>query len=284
MTQLNQFKFKSGDVVGNMQILEQLCLYCGNDDKIIKSYKVRCEICEREKIINEYAIIRESGIAHRSCGNGLKGLDSNFYKVWYNMKQRCDNPCCKDFPNYGGRGLTHEFPYFIDFYDYLYESYIKHCVEHGRDQTSIERIDNDRGYLYGNICWATWEEQYNNRSNTIYFYYRSPEGQQGIGRNLGSFTRQRNLDIKGVFYYIDKYKPNYQGWYFERISKEEYQFTYAMRYRLELKTEEELLDLVKTSAIPIPRNSTKETIIECISLFAMQQRKWSELIVEPSTV
>lgn len=79
------------------------------------------------------------------------------YAVWKTMRQRCMNPNCADYPDYGGRGITvtdrwSEFGAFI--------------ADMGRrpsDQHSIDRIDNDRGYEPGNCRWADDFTQASNR-------------------------------------------------------------------------------------------------------------------------
>src|SRR5215469_692755 len=45
----------------------------------------------------------------RSCGCALPPRHgysaSRVYAIWNSMVQRCENPGCKDYPSYGGRGI-----------------------------------------------------------------------------------------------------------------------------------------------------------------------------------
>ena len=67
------------------------------------------------------------------------------------MKQRIENSNVKYYERYGGRGLTHDYEFFIDFYDDVIDSYLEHVKEHSKHDTTLERIDNEKGYIKGNI-------------------------------------------------------------------------------------------------------------------------------------
>lgn len=82
---------------------------------------------------------------------------SRAYNSWANMIARCTNKNNKDFHYYGGRGITvcNEWrSNFSAFYDYLGEP---------PEGTTLDRIDNDKGYEPGNVRWAPHEVQQNNR-------------------------------------------------------------------------------------------------------------------------
>lgn len=87
---------------------------------------------------------------------------SRLYVCWGNMKARCTNKNNKDYPNYGGRGISvcSEWLDFGKFKDWaLANGY--------NDSLVIDRIDNDRGYEPDNCRWITNEQNQNNRRKTF---------------------------------------------------------------------------------------------------------------------
>ena len=99
---------------------------------------------------------------------------TRFYSIYRNMRLRC---CMKNRDNhkyYYDKGVTicdRWLKLFKYFKDDMYESYLKHVKEYGEKNTTIDRIDTNKGYYKENCRWATLQEQNDNRSNTIYVYY-----------------------------------------------------------------------------------------------------------------
>ena len=85
------------------------------------------------------------------------------YNRWYAMRDRINNPLNKRYHMYGGRGLT----YHEDFEDLnLFAAYVEGLEDCGIVGWSLDREDNNLGYTYGNLRWASPEVQANNRSDT----------------------------------------------------------------------------------------------------------------------
>ena len=106
----------------------------------------------------------------------VKISDSKEIKISYNkrimsiysgMKQRCYNPKAKGFKYYGGKGVVICDEWLNDrklFYNW--------AINNGySDELTIDRIENDGNYEPDNCRWTTWEEQANNKSNTVYYRY-----------------------------------------------------------------------------------------------------------------
>lgn len=78
------------------------------------------------------------------------------------MKQRCQNPRCRVYHNYGARGITvcEEWQKFEPFCEWALEN----GYQKGLD---LDRRDNDGNYSPDNCRWITRRENVNNRRNTI---------------------------------------------------------------------------------------------------------------------
>jgi hypothetical protein len=114
---------------------------------------------------------------------------TRFNQIFRQMKSRCTNPKHPSFARYGERGITVEWPTFLEFYRDMYASYKEHAAIHGETNTTIERIDNDGIYSRGNCRWATRQEQIRNRTCNLFITYK------GATKVLTDWCRQFHLDF-----------------------------------------------------------------------------------------
>jgi len=91
------------------------------------------------------------------------------YKAWTKMKERCLNPSCKEYPNYGGRGIA-----ICDDWINNPHKFIKDMGEKPEPKRnySLERIDNEKGYCKDNCKWADKKEQARNRRSNVWIEYK----------------------------------------------------------------------------------------------------------------
>lgn len=97
-------------------------------------------------------------------GHTRRGNDHPLYGTWKAMKQRCADPKCKSYPDYGARGIsvcarwTEGEGGETGFECFLADMGPKPTPAH-----SIDRKDNDGDYRPDNCRWATKSEQMRNR-------------------------------------------------------------------------------------------------------------------------
>jgi hypothetical protein len=131
---------------------------CGNETRTVRSSLVN----GTAKSCGCYRSDRMSTLTykHGERGGEKRQKVSPEYKAWDSIKQRCFNPADKAWEWYGGRGITMCPEWREDF-----AAFLAHIGERPTARHSIDRINGDRGYEPGNVRWANWNEQANNRKN-----------------------------------------------------------------------------------------------------------------------
>jgi len=160
---------------------------------------LRC-VCGNEIV---WPICRVVSGAKAHCGcktdyvsrrtHGMRG--SPEYQSWIGMKARCLNPRGRDYPRWGGRGI-YVFTEWIDSFEAFYEH-----VGQRPAGTSLDRIDNSKGYVPGNVRWATHREQAENRRDTwvvtIYGVTFSSMAEAARANNVSETTIMRWCEDDG---------------------------------------------------------------------------------------
>ena len=166
-------------------------------------WKCFCSNCNNEVSIRS-DILTSKKKPIQSCGCKRNHHDSNtrFFKIFVDMKQRCTNPNCERYKNYGARGICVEWNSYLDFKNDMYESYLEHSEKYGEKNTTIERIDVNKNYCKENCIWVTWKEQGYNKSDTVFV-----EMEDGSKKALPLLVEEMNLNYKLLYqrYYRSKY-------------------------------------------------------------------------------
>jgi len=126
--------------------------------------------------------------------HGMSGTP--IYGVWMAMKYRCFNPKCKEFKNYGGRGITvcDRWMEFKSFRDDMLSTY--------QSGLQLDRIDNDGNYEPSNCRWVTRSQNGKNKQHKA--------------------SKQSKYD--GVIWHADKWQASVR---FRTHSEEEAFFIYT---------------------------------------------------------
>lgn len=92
---------------------------------------------------------------------------SRLFSIWSNMISRCENENIKVYQYYGKRGISVCKEWRNDFREFY-----KWANAHGyKDDLTLDRIDNDKGYAPDNCRWVTMKSQANNtRRNRLITY------------------------------------------------------------------------------------------------------------------
>lgn len=93
---------------------------------------------------------------------------TRLYNIWGEIVQRCTNAKCKQYKNYGGRGIK-----MCDEWRWNFESFYEWSINNGyHNDLTIDRINNDGNYEPDNCRWTTIIVQANNKRNNHYVEYK----------------------------------------------------------------------------------------------------------------
>lgn len=102
----------------------------------------------------------------RHTAHGLTGKIPE-YTAWQLMKRRCDTPTCKQYNDYGGRGIK-----VCERWLHSFENFLEDMGRRPTKYHSLDKYpDNNGNYEKSNCRWATRKEQNSNKRNNILFNY-----------------------------------------------------------------------------------------------------------------
>lgn len=149
--------------------------------------------------IKSCGCLRKEGPKKRAThGDTPKGGVSVEYTTWRSIKARCYNPKNKAYTSYGGRGIT-----MCD----NWNNYALFLADMGRRPSSnhsIHRMDNNGNYCKANCCWATHQDQIDNRRNTRMLTWN------GETKPLGRWAKELDIPYRYIHTRL------YYGWSVDR--------------------------------------------------------------------
>jgi len=98
---------------------------------------------------------RPKGSANPNYKGGRTIQFRSEYNAYFKAKDRCTNPKSQAWPDYGGRGIKFLFTSF--------EEFLKEIGPKPTPKHTLDRLRVNEHYELGNVHWATWKEQANNR-------------------------------------------------------------------------------------------------------------------------
>ena len=124
------------------------------------------------------------------------GRRDRLYTIWHNMKQRCFGTTYKDYPQWGGRGIT-----VCDEWRNDYSEFKRWALSNGYDEgLSLDRIDVNGDYDPSNCRWVDWHTQAKNRTNSMNFEVN------GELKNLADLADEYGIKYGTLYQRVHLYK------------------------------------------------------------------------------
>lgn len=121
------------------------------------------------------------------------------YRIWWHIVDRCCNPECPAYENYGGRGIR-VCDRWRDSVEDFCGDILASIGERPSPRMELDRIENDGNYEPGNVRWATRSQQARNRRATAKLTL------SGVTRPMADWA-----EITGIKYYTLKMRKQL-GW------------------------------------------------------------------------
>ena len=125
---------------------------------------------------------------------------SRLYKVWIDMRNRCNNPNNRRYKRYGLKGIKvcKEWDNYLTFYEWAILNGYK---ENTKKKYTVDRIDNSKGYCPENCRLLSIQEQQSNRTNNCLITYK------GETHTVSQWSRILNINVQTIFNRIKKDLP-----------------------------------------------------------------------------
>jgi hypothetical protein len=148
-----------------------------------RGFKKSCGCLQRELYTPHKGYVHH----RRVHGEGTKGEETDEYRAWKAMKNRCSPDSARYFSRYAGRGIS-----VCDRWQNSYSAFLQDMGRRPSAEHSLDRKDNNGNYEPGNCRWATKEEQNNNtRANRILTV-------NGVSRTQAQWARETGVSERVI--------------------------------------------------------------------------------------
>lgn len=188
---------------------------CGNIT-IVEAYKLKIGHTKACGCLGEYnrKYLYKHSIKHQM-------MNTRLYRIWQNMKRRCDTPSTDSYKNYGARGIKvceewlDKEKGFLNFYNW--------AISNGyKENLTIDRINVNGNYEPSNCRWVSNKEQANNKRNNHFIEYN------GEKHTIAEWSRIFKIKRETIQYRV---KHNYP---LEKVFSSE---NYGLKTRFKRKEE-----------------------------------------------
>ena len=126
---------------------------------------------------------------------GSAKTKTRLYRIWNNMKQRCDNPNSTSYSYYGGKGIsvcTEWSGSFDHFSDWAYANGYT-------EKMTIDRINSNDNYYPQNCRWVSRKAQANNTSANRLITYN------GRTQTTAQWAEELGIDARTLWARLEKW-------------------------------------------------------------------------------
>lgn len=180
-----------GEVFGAWVVLEKLPY--GN------KYKCQCTACNKtiqnirvyDLLSGKTRLCKRCSVRQTRQSHGMS--DSGEYNSWCHMIQRCYNESSKDYPNYGGRGIT-----VCDIWRDSFEAFYMSLGPRPNPGDTLERLDYNKGYEPGNVVWAPRTDQVLNKRDNVKLTI------DGETKTVSEWSRISGVNLYTIYKRVDR--------------------------------------------------------------------------------
>lgn len=138
----------------------------GNDHKTTSYGKISKGNATWRKLVYESVRTRPTFLERIGASKDLEDTNHPLYKTWIAMLGRCYDETNKAYKHYQRRKPSEEW--------LTFKVFAKDMGERP-EGTTLDRLDNDKGYSKENCRWATQKQQASNKISTVKINYKGQE-------------------------------------------------------------------------------------------------------------
>jgi hypothetical protein len=159
-------ELSAGHKVGRLTLLNEVTFYAWGAQRV--GWNCACECGGARNVTTGHlesehtrscgclsnARLVERRVSHGAQRESTDPILRSMYNTWMNIRARCLKKDHRQYPDYGGRGIT-----VCDRWQESFENFISDVGLKPGAKYSLDRINNNGNYEPGNVRWATYKQQ-----------------------------------------------------------------------------------------------------------------------------